>query len=234
MIYVREMHSVIGGKLEEFLETCRKDWMLLVEKDGLARVMWFWEWAHGTGPGYRCVSLIQCPDFKSWGELVDRYQRKGHPLHEWYEHAWQYRRAVDGRVMTPTSWSPMPKLPPQGKPVDHPHSLYMHDVAYPFPGHVEKYMETLGKHYFPFLGRERMLSMELCLRVAPGGSDVHEVSLIQRVNKPEEFLRLVKGDAPAHAPARQENASSWMTVSLTVRDNWHSQMLRTTTWSPLD
>lgn len=239
MLYIHETHHVIGGKMETFLEACRKGWLPLIEQDGLARLLWFWVWSHGTGPAYRAVSVIQVPDWKAWGELVGRYQRKGDPLHDWYEEAWKYRRKVEGKVMTPVEWSPIPKLPPPGAKAEHPPTVYLHDVAYPYPGHVEQYIETLGRHYYPYLGPHTMLSMELCLRVAPGAGDVHEVVLVQKINDTAAFSRLItQGEAAPvgpgqQAPGRQSQRPNWMEVGLTVRDQWLSQVLRTLPWSPL-
>jgi len=239
MIYIHESHHVIGGQMEAFLESCKNEWRPLIEQDGRARLLWFWVWSHGTGPSYRAISLIQAPDYTAWGEIVDRYQRKGSDLHDWYEMAWKFRRKVDGKVMTPVEWSPVPKPPRKNAKIEHPPSVYLHDVAYPYPGHVERYIATLGKHYYPYLGREQMLSMELCLRVAPGAGDVHEVVLVQRINDTAAFAELItKGEVtpvgPRPRPSRRRGATNWMEVGLTVRDQWLSQVFRTLPWSPLD
>src|SRR5258705_13862563 len=53
MIYVHEVHDVRGGKMPEFADAVRTEWRPLVEESGDARLMWFWELTHGTGPSYQ-------------------------------------------------------------------------------------------------------------------------------------------------------------------------------------
>ena len=233
MIYIHESHHVIGGHMEAFLESCKTEWKPLIEADGSARLLWFWLWAHGTGPGYRAASIIQVEDWNAWGEMVDRYQRKGSDLHDWYEGAWKHRRKVESKVTTPVEWSPIPEPPAAGQVAEHPSSIYLHDVAYPYSGGVEKYIETLGKHYYPFLGPDRLLSMELCLRLAPGAGEPHEVTLVQKINDADAFGRLLTHGEAAHVGADEARATNWMEVGLTVRDQWLSQVFRTVPWSPL-
>lgn len=236
MLYIHETHHCIGGQVESFLHTLEKDWKPLIEADGSSRLLWVWHHAHGAGPSYRIITLTQVADWKAWGETVDNYQRKGRDLHDWYESAWKHRRKVDGKVMTPVEWSPIPKGPAKSVKANHPPTVYLHDVAFPYAGKVEQYIETLGHVYFPKLQGRAMLSMELCLRVAPGAGDVHEVVLVQKVHDLDRFAGLLfKGDsgAPPKKPSLGKG-EEWMEAGLKVRDQWDSRLFRTVSWSPLD
>ena len=52
MIYVHEVHEVLGGRMEEFGEAVRREWRPLVEDGERARLLWFWQLTHGTGASY--------------------------------------------------------------------------------------------------------------------------------------------------------------------------------------
>jgi len=53
MIYVHEVHEILGGKMAEFGEAVRAEWRPLVEEGDGARLLWFWQLAHGTGASYQ-------------------------------------------------------------------------------------------------------------------------------------------------------------------------------------
>jgi hypothetical protein len=56
-----------------------------------------------------------------------------------------------------------------------------------------------------------------------------EVVLWQRVNKPAGIVALVTSEIPAEHRA----PGTWMHDALSVRDDWESRLLRTSSWSPL-
>src|SRR2546429_9981802 len=72
MVFVHEVHEVVGGKMEEFGEAVRTVWRPLIEEHRQARLLWFWELAHGTGASYQAVSLTAVRDWAAWGDLVAR------------------------------------------------------------------------------------------------------------------------------------------------------------------
>src|SRR3989442_7220359 len=87
MIYVHEVHEVLGGRMEEFGDAVRREWRPLVEDGGRARLLWFWQLTHGTGPSYQAVSITALRDSATWGELV------GHPpLRAWQQRGCGLRR----------------------------------------------------------------------------------------------------------------------------------------------
>src|SRR2546425_212804 len=50
MIYLHETHEVIGGQMDAFEHALRAQWVPLIERDGDAKLLWFWHHTHGTGP----------------------------------------------------------------------------------------------------------------------------------------------------------------------------------------
>jgi len=100
MIFLQEIHEVIGGKMEEFSEAMRDRWKPLIEQGGLARVLWFWELTMMTNVSYTAVSITAVRDWQSWGTLVDRMvsDRK---WKKWNHDVCEYRRDVVSKMLLP-------------------------------------------------------------------------------------------------------------------------------------
>src|SRR2546425_12739422 len=73
MVYVHEVHDLVGGKVDEFADAYRRQWRPLLEDSGGARLLWFWHVAHGTGQSYQAVSVTAVRDWATWGALVARH-----------------------------------------------------------------------------------------------------------------------------------------------------------------
>ena len=56
MIFVHEVHDVAGGKMAEYGEAVRTRWPRVVGEPCQARLLWYWELAHGTGVRPRAYS----------------------------------------------------------------------------------------------------------------------------------------------------------------------------------
>src|SRR5438445_7184302 len=68
MIFVHEVHEAVAGKMDELGELVCTVWRPVVEERQQARLLWFWELAHGTGASYQAVSLTAVRDWAAWGE----------------------------------------------------------------------------------------------------------------------------------------------------------------------
>jgi hypothetical protein len=224
MIYLHEVHEVLGGKMEEFGDAVRTRWRPLLEEDGHARMLWYWELTHGTGPSYQTVSITAVRDWATWGALVaDRRVR------EWQHDACTLRREVTGRILLPVEWSPLapPDLTaaPVSSEAEQP-ALYLHDTGWPFTGRLEEYVAALGSVFYPLTRRARMISVAACWTVAAGTGRQHEVVLLQRIEDWEQFSRLLtRGEQGAQR-------GGWMVEGLRYRDRWESKLLRCARWSP--
>ena len=224
MIYVHEVHEVLGGKMEEFGEAVRREWRPLVEDGDRARLLWFWQLTHGTGPSYQAVSITAVRDWATWGELVGNSR-----LRAWRQRGWALRREVTAKVLLPVAWSPLQEVDLAAAPVaaetDSP-SLYLHDTGWPFPGKLEEYVAALGSIFYPQTRGARMISVAACWTVAPGTGRHHEVVLLQKIEDWSQFSRLLTQGEPPAQPG------GWMEEGLRYRDRWESKLLRCARWSP--
>ena len=106
MIYLHEIHEVLGGKMEEFGDAIRTQWRPLLEDGGRARLLWYWHLTHGTGPSYQAVSISAVRDWAAWGDIA--LQVRQDPNHRrWCESVCELRREVTTKILVPTSWSPL-------------------------------------------------------------------------------------------------------------------------------
>lgn len=227
MIYVHEVHEVAGGRMEEFGEAVRREWRPLVEEDGRARLLWFWELAHGTGPSYQAVSITAVRDWAAWGEIAARLGQDARGR-DWQRRVWTLRREVTAKVLLPTVWSPLAvdlAAAPADRVADA-RGLYLHDTGWPFTGKLEEYTDALGSIFYPQTRHARMISVAACWTVAPGTGRHHEVVLLQRIEDWEQFARLLgRGEQGAQR-------GGWMVEGLRYRDRWESKLLRCAAWSP--
>jgi hypothetical protein len=227
MIFVHEVHEVVGGRMEEFDDAVRTRWRPLVEEDGHARLLWFWHLAHGTGASYQAVSITAVRDWATWGTLATRADDRARA---WQRDVWTLRREVTSKILLPAAWSPLQHVdlaaPPAAAASDAP-ALYLHDTGWPFPGMLEAYLEALGAIFYPQTAHARMISIAACWRVAPGTGKHHEVVLLQRIENWDAFARLLA------AGEQGAQRSGWMVEGLRYRDRWESKLLRCVPWSPM-
>src|SRR5437899_4168266 len=179
MIFVHEVHDVAGGKMAEYGEAVRTRWPRVVGEPGQARLLWYWELAHGTGAGYQAVSLTAVRDWAAWGDLVARAAE----FRDWRRRVATLRREVTAKILLPADWSPLANVDLEAEPtareVDRP-ALYLHDTGWPFPGQLEAYVDALGAVFLPQTRQTRMISVVACWTVAPGTGRHPDVALLQR------------------------------------------------------
>src|SRR5947208_3321348 len=100
MIFVHEVHDVAGGKMAEYGEAVRTRWPRVVGERGQARLLWYWELAHGTGASYQAVSLTAVRDWAAWGDLTARAA-------DWRREVAPLLREVTAKILLPAPWSPL-------------------------------------------------------------------------------------------------------------------------------
>ncbi len=228
MIFWHEIHEVTGGRMDDFHTAIRERWRPLVERDGDARLVWFWDHGHGTGPSYHAISVVAVRDWTAWARLVDRLVRDD-AARAWSRDVAALRRRVTGKLLLPVSWSPLQEvdlgadLPVTTEPSP---SLYLHDTGWPFPGQLENYIDALGAVFYPQTQRSRMIAVEACWRTCPGTGLGDEVVLLQKILDWDAFARLLSQGESRH------QRGGWMEEGLEYRDRWESKLLRTASWSP--
>lgn len=233
MLYLHETHSVIGHAEDAFEEAFRgpDGFMERLAGSDDARLLWYLDQAHGTGPAYTVVTVTAVRDAPAWQRLAERVHTGD--LRDWVGGVDRLRHDAVSKLLVPLPWSGLRELdlsavpvrPGQRDPV-----LYMEDTARPHEGRVHDYVEVAGRQYAPSLRRANpLLEMVAAFQPAFGTGRRREVVLWQRVADPEALLRLFT----TVLPASMKSPGTWMHDALEVRDQWVSRLLRTAPWSPM-
>lgn len=235
MLFIHEVHHVVGAREQEFEAAYRDQWLRQVAADDDARLAFFGHHAHGTGVAYRVVTLTAVRDGAAYGRLVDRIQTGDlAPLTAEID---EYRYDVTGTILVTVPWAPtliedLADLPTE--PDEHDLSVFMEDIARPHAAMVDAYLEAARVHYAPSLTEQRhgdraILTLETVMATAWGAGPRRAITLWQKVNDPKVLGRLIGSEVPDEFKA----PGMWMHDALSVRDDWESRLLRTSPWSPL-
>lgn len=232
MLFLHETHSVVGRADEQFEAAYRDGWLPALAAGSDARLLWYFELAHGTGLSYRVVTVTGVEDGAAWARLADRVADGD--LRSWARHRDGLQHSSASRVLTALPWSPevgsLSAVPVD--PVDHAPVLYMEDTMWPFPGKIRSYIEAAGAIYRKALqapDSQMHMSIELALQTLPGAGRYPEVTLLQKLSDLPPLIRLLTNDTPPEVVA----PGSWMHEALELRDQWQSRILRSAPWSPL-
>jgi hypothetical protein len=231
MLFVHEVHKVRGRAEDDFEAAFREGWMPLLAAGDDARLLWFANHAHGSGPSYTVVTVTAVRDGAAWERLALRIQKGD--LRQWMRELDELRYDVDSKLLVPLPWSPLQDVPLDQVPADgHEHelTLYMEDTMWPYEGKFAEYIDRCGEVYAKSLDRPgAMLTIEAAFQPALGSHVRREVALMQRINQPDALLRLLRTEIPP----QQRAPGTWMHDALSLRDQWTSRLLRTSSWSPL-
>lgn len=234
MLFLHEVHRVVGAREHAFEAAYRDRWMPRLAEGDDARLLYFLHHAHGTGRAYSVVTITAVRDGAAWESLARRIQSGD--LQQWAHDVDQLRHRVDGKMLLAVPWSPMVDLDLAAVPTSGHHlpGLFMEDTAWPHEGMLDEYLEAARSHYAPSLeegrhGGRALLELQAVLQPAWGASRRCEVVLWQKVTHPERIAPLVTNEIPAEYRA----PGTWMHDALRVRDDWESRLLRTSSWSPL-
>jgi hypothetical protein len=232
VLFVHQVHQVVGTEAERFEDAFRQGWMGSLAEGSDARLLWYFDLAHGSGLAYRVVTVTGVEDGAAWERVAERIA--GGDLRSWARHLDGLQHRSTGRILTTLPWSPPPMaladVPTEAterEPV-----LYMEDTMWPFPGRLREYIAAAGAVYRPALGAEdakMQMHIELALQTLPGAGRSPEVTLLQRLTSLPRLLHLLTNDL-SEAVA---GPGSWMHEALALRDQWRSKLLRTAPWSPL-
>jgi hypothetical protein len=232
MLYVHEVHEVIGRREEDFEAAYRDGWMPLLGKGDDARLLWYCVHIHGTGPAYNVVTVTAVRDGAAWEALARRLQRGD--LQDWQTEVDALRHRVTASVMLPVPWSPLQEVDlaeVPATPQDHEPAIYMEDTGWPHAALVD-YIDFWGTGYHALMQQrprdQRLLDIELCFQPAYGAGRRKEAVLWQRVLDHQRLLGLLTDETP---PERKL-PGTFMYEALAYRDTWQSRLLRTTRWSP--
>jgi hypothetical protein len=234
MLYLHETHSVIGRAEDDFEEAFRGPGGY-IERLGAgddARLLWYLEHVHGTGPAYNVVTITALRDASAWQRLAERVHEGD--LRDWVGRVDRLRHDSTSKLLRVLPWSSLQEIDLSAvpaEPADHGLVLYMEDSAYPHEGMVHDYIAKAGDQYAPSLVRPNpLLHMVAAFQPSFGTGRRREIILWQRVVDQQALLGLFT----TAVPARFKAPGTWMHDALEVRDQWTSRLLRTSTWSPME
>jgi hypothetical protein len=231
MLFMHEVHKVRGRAEDEFEAAFREGWMPMLGAGDEARLLWYTNHAHGSGPAYTVVTVTAVRDGAAWERLALRVQKGD--LRCWMRDVDELRHDVDAKLLVPLPWSPLQGVAFEQVPADgreHEPSLYMEDTMWPYEDTFAEYIERCGEVYAKSLDRPAaMLTIQAAFQPTLGSHLRREVALMQRINRPEALVTLLATEIPAEYRA----PGTWMHDALDLRDQWNSRLLRTSTWSPL-
>ena len=131
-LYMHELHEVVGEHESEFEAAYREGWMAALADGDDARLLWYLNHVHGSGPAYHVVTVTAVRDCAAYERLARRMVSGD--LHAWYSTVSALRHQVVARMLRPVSWSPMQQVDLASVPTDgrgHELSLYMQDTGWP-------------------------------------------------------------------------------------------------------
>ncbi len=231
MLFMHEVHKVRGRAEDEFEVAIRQGWMPTLGAGDDARLLWYTNHAHGSGPAYHVVTVTAVRDGTAWEHLALRIQKGD--LRKWMRELDELRHDVEAKLLVPLSWSPLQNVDFNDVPVDgreHELTLYMEDTMRPHEDRFLEYIDRCGEVYSKSLDRPNpMLTVEAAFQPALGSHLRREVILMQRIHDQQALLRLLRTEIPAERRA----PGTWMDDALELRDQWTSRLLRTSSWSPM-
>jgi hypothetical protein len=234
MLFMHEVHSVVGERERDFEAAYRDGWMKLLAQDDDARLLWYLNQAHGSGLSYRVVTVTAVRDGAAYERLARRL-RSGDLL-DWSQAVGTMRHEVQGKMLLPVYWSPMQEVDLAAVPTDgaeHDLSLYMEDTGWP-SAPLDDYITFWDEQYYRVMRElppgHRILEIEACFQVAHGCGPRPEAMLMQKILNYDLLLSLI-------SEPEEYDPDSWpgtyMYGGLRLRDQWESRLLRTSSWSPL-
>ena len=231
MLFMHEVHKVRGRAEDEFEAAFRDGWLPVLGDGDDARLLWYANHAHGSGPAYTVVTVTAVHDGTAWERLALRIQKGD--LRTWMRDLDELRHDVDAKLLVPLPWSPLKDVDLDEVPTDareHELTLYMEDTMWPYADKFGEYIDRCGEVYAKSLDRPApLLTIEAAFQPAMGSHVRREVVLMQRIHQPDALLKLLQTEIPPE----HRGPGTWMHDALELRDRWTSRLLRTSAWSPL-
>jgi hypothetical protein len=231
VLFVHEVHKVRGRAEAAFEAAFREGWMPTLGAGDEARLLWYANQAHGSGPAYTVVTVTAVRDGPAWERLAVRIQKGD--LRRWVRELDELRHDVEAKLLVPLGWSPLQDVDFDEVPVDGRErelTLYMEDTMWPYEDKFGEYIDRCGEVYSKSLDRPNpLLTIEAAFQPALGSHLRREVTLMQRIHDSGALLKLLQTEIPPE----YRRPGTWMHDALELRDEWTSRLLRTSSWSPL-
>ncbi len=75
MLFMHEVHKVRGRAEDDFEAAFREGWMPMLAGGDEARLLWYANQAHGSGPAYTVITVTAVRDGAAWERLTKRVQK---------------------------------------------------------------------------------------------------------------------------------------------------------------
>nr|VTP01539.1 hypothetical protein BIN_B_04069 [Mycobacterium riyadhense] len=105
MQFFHQVHKVRGRAEDDFAAAFRDGWMTMLADGDDARLLWYANHAHGSGPAYTVVSITAVRDGAAWERLALRVQKGD--LQKRMRGLDELRHEVEAKLLLPLSWSPI-------------------------------------------------------------------------------------------------------------------------------
>jgi hypothetical protein len=105
MLYMYEQHQVVGQHEAAFEQAYRAEWAPRLAETTDARLLWYFNIAHGAGRSYQIITVTAVASGKTWQALRERLTAGD--LAPWLEAVRRYRYRVDSKVLVPEPDSPL-------------------------------------------------------------------------------------------------------------------------------
>ena len=202
MLFVHEVHRVVGAREDDFEAAFRDGWMPTLAEGDDGRLLWYANHAHGSGVSYNVVTITAVRDGAAWERLARRIQQGD--LREWAREVDTYRHDVTAKTLLPVSWSPMQEVDLAEVPTDgaeHELSLFMEDTGWPYSS-LDDYIKCWDEIYYrPMLAYAKdmqaiPIDIQACFQVAHGTHLRREAMLWQKIGDASTVLHLLTTDLP--------------------------------------
>lgn len=221
MLFVHDVHAVIGQHEFEFEDAMRDLYLPGVSADADTRVLWYMTSAHGSSDAYNAITVTAVRDGVAWERLVER--RRYGDLSEWNTQAATLCYSSRSTLLVSTEASPLADLELASVPAsmeEHPVQLFREDV-----------LEGVG------VGA-------LLAAISPAKPDDDEVLQVEAMFRPaygaDSMVRILYRVAPQDRLTSAFGAdlgwSDWsgsVTSTLPHGVQGSGRFLRTATWSPI-
>src|ERR1700758_485954 len=105
VLFMHEVHKMRGRLEDDFEAAFREGWMPILAAGSDARLLWYANQAHGSGPAYTVVTVTAVRDGAAWERLALRIQKGA--LRQWMRELDELRHDVDAKLLVALPWSPL-------------------------------------------------------------------------------------------------------------------------------
>jgi hypothetical protein len=213
VLVVYETHQIVGQHEAAFERAYRIEWARQLAETSDARLLWYFNIAHGAGRSYQIITLTALSGGKAWESL--RTRLASGDLASWLEEVRRYRYRVDSKVLVPEPDSPLAvdlaSLPGEREEADP--GLYIEEVVRLGDDGSSRSVDTPVHSSFP------AFELFASFTTAFGTGVAAERTSLYRIRDLGALVSVMTGEPPRREPDLTPSATS--------------RVLRTAAWSPL-